>query len=61
MTEDERREAIRNSQKKYQQKLRTYILRFRIDNDADVIARMEQVSSKTNYVRNLIKRDIRGE
>lgn len=61
MTEDEKREAVRESQRKYQQKLKTYILRFRVDKDADVIARMEQVSSKTGYIRRLIARDIRGE
>ena len=61
MTEDEKREAVRESHRKYQQKLKTYILRFRVDKDADVIARMEQVSSKTGYIRRLIARDIRGE
>lgn len=61
MTDDQRREAVRESQRKYQQKLKTYILRFRVDKDADIIARMEQVSSKTGYIRRLIARDIRGE
>lgn len=58
---ERRRESQREAQRKYQKKLKTYILRFRIDQDADVIARMEQVSSKTGYIRRLIARDIRGE
>ena len=57
----ERRESQREAQRRYQKKLKTYILRFRIDQDADVIARMEQVGSKTGYIRRLIARDIKGE
>lgn len=60
MTE-ERRDSVRKAQRKYQKKLKTYILRFRMEQDADVIARLEQVSSKTGYVRQLIESDIRGE
>ena len=55
----ERRESQREAQRRYQKKLKTYILRFRIDQDADVIARMEEVSSKTEFIRELIRRDIR--
>lgn len=60
MTES-KRESVRKAQRKYQKKLKTYILRFRMEQDADVIARLEQVSSKTGYVRQLIESDIRGE
>lgn len=60
MTE-ERRDSVRKAQRKYQKKLKTYILRFRMEQDADVIARLEQVSSKTGYIRRLITQDIRGE
>ena len=56
---DRRRESQREAQKRYQKKLKTYILRFRIDQDADVIARMEEVSSKTEFIRELIRRDVR--
>jgi hypothetical protein len=56
---ERRRDSQREAQRKYQKKLKTYILRFRIDQDADVIARMEQVSSKTEFIRELIRRDIR--
>ena len=58
---ERRRDSQREAQKRYQKKLKTYILRFRIDQDADVIARMEQVGSKTGYIRRLIARDIMGE
>ena len=60
-TVGERRASQREAQKRYQKKLKTYILRFRIDQDADVIARMEQVGSKTGFIRELVRRDIRGE
>ena len=56
---DSKRESVRKAQRKYQKKLKTYILRFRMEQDADVIARMEQVGSKTEFIRELIRRDIR--
>lgn len=58
---DSKRESVRKAQKKYQKKLKTYILRFRMEQDADVIERLEHVGSKTGYVRQLIESDIRGE
>lgn len=57
---DKNKESLRKAQRKYQKKLKTYILRFRMEQDADVIARLEQVSSKTGYVRRLITQDMRG-
>jgi hypothetical protein len=58
---DSKRESVRKAQRKYQKKLKTYILRFRMEQDADVIAQLERVGSKTGYIRRLIERDIRGE
>lgn len=58
---DSKRESVRKAQRKYQKKLKTYILRFRMEQDADVIERLEHVASKTGYIRRLITQDIRGE
>lgn len=57
----DRSESLRQSQRKYQHGLKTYIIRLRPEKDGDVIARLEQVVNKTEYVRKLIRRDIRGE
>jgi hypothetical protein len=56
---DSKRESVRKAQRKYQKKLKTYILRFRMEQDADVIAQLEHVGSKTGFIRELIRRDIR--
>jgi len=55
---DDRRDALRRAQKRYQSKLRTYILRFRLDEDSEVIERLDHEGNKTGYVRELIERDI---
>lgn len=59
--DEERRDALRRAQKRYQSKLRTYILRFRLDEDADIIERLEHEENKTEFLRRLVRRDIRGE
>lgn len=59
MTEDERKVALRKSQSKYLKKLKTYIIRYRIDQDADVIERLNGVENVTDYIRKLVRRDAR--
>ena len=58
MTEEERRESLRKSQRKYQEGLRTYILRFRREKDADVIERLDSQANLTGYVRELVRGDL---
>lgn len=57
MTEDERKEALRKSQTKYLKKLKTYIIRYRFDQDADVIERLNSVGNVTDYIRKLVRMD----
>lgn len=59
MSNDKRTESLKKAQKRYYGKCRTYILRFRLDNDADVIARIESMPNKAGYVRALVREDIR--
>lgn len=42
----------------YARTTKAYKLQFRKREDADVIEKMESVSAKTDYVRNLIRKDI---
>ncbi len=55
----DRREVLKRSQDKYRKKLKTYILRYRIDQDADVIERINMADNVTDYIRNLVREDIR--
>lgn len=54
-------EAQKRAKKAYDKKTTQYVFRFRKEADADVIARLAQVASKTEYVRQLIRKDVRGE
>ena len=38
-----------------------FAFRFRNEADADVIAKLMSVAAKTDYVRGLVRRDVRGE
>lgn len=53
-------EAQKRAKKKYDS-LRTkqYVMRLRIGADADVIEKLDSVSSKTEFIRELVRRDIR--
>lgn len=59
MSNDKRTESLKKAQKRYYGKCRTYILRFRLDNDADIIERIESMPNKAGYVRALVREDIR--
>jgi hypothetical protein len=56
--DDKTKESLRRSQRKYQSKCKTYILRFRRDKDKDIIDRLERAQNKTDYVRQLVQDDI---
>lgn len=53
-------EAQKRAKKRYDM-LRTkqYVMRLRIGADADVIEKLDSVPSKTEFIRELIRRDIR--
>ena len=53
-------EAQKRAKKKYDS-LRTkqYVMRLRIGADADVIEKLDSVPSKTEYIRELVRRDIK--
>lgn len=53
-------EAQRRAQRKYLTKCKTYILRFRQDNDADVVDKLARVPNVTGYIRGLVRRDLNG-
>lgn len=61
MQSDSKRESVRRAQKKYFGKCRTYIIRLRQDNDADVIERIDSMPSKIGYIRDLVRADIRRQ
>ena len=53
-------EAQKRAKKRYD-RLRTkqYVMRLRIGADADVIRKLDSVPSKTEFIRELVRRDIR--
>ena len=53
-------EAQKRAKKRYDT-LRTkqYVMRLRIGADADVIEKLDSVPSKTEFIRELVRRDIR--
>jgi len=60
LTEQERRERQAASRRKYDStKTKQYVMRLRIGADADVIKKLDSVPSKTEFIRELIRRDIR--
>lgn len=51
-------EAGKRAMRRYARKTVQFIVRLRKDADADVIARLESVPNKTEYVRRLVRKDI---
>lgn len=51
-------EAQKRAKRNYDKKTRQYVFRFRNEADADVISRLSEVPSKTEYVRGLVREDI---
>ena len=54
-------EAQKRAKRRYDKKTVQYVLRFRMERDADVIERIGSAPNKTEYVRELVRKDIAGE
>lgn len=55
-------EAQIRATKKYQEKnTRLMSIRLNLNTDADIIAKLESVDSKQGYIKELIRKDMRGE
>ena len=52
-------ESQKRAKKRYDMKTRELVLRFRLNQDRDVIQRLDEVSNKTEYVRSLVRQDIK--
>lgn len=60
LTEQERRQRQAASRRKYDStKTKQYVMRLRIGADADVIEKLDSVPSKTEYIRSLVRQDIK--
>lgn len=54
-------DAQKRALKRYEQKMEQFVVKFRKDADADVIARLKAVENRTGYIRRLVLKDIYGE
>lgn len=55
-------EALSRAQKKYvKEKTKSFSIRFNVDYDEDVIEKLESVKNKQEYIRRLVRADIRRE
>lgn len=52
-------EAQKRAKKAYDKKTKELVLRFRLNQDGDVIQRLDEVPNKTEFIRELVRRDIR--
>lgn len=52
-------EAQKRAKARYDRKTKELVLRFRLNQDRDVIQRLDEVPNKTEFVRELVRRDIR--
>lgn len=53
-------DAQKAAMRKYDKKTKQFVFRLRLNADADVIERLETVPQRTEYLRRLVRRDIRG-
>lgn len=51
-------EAQKRALRRYEQKMEQFVVKFRKDTDADVIARLKAVENRTGYIRELILKDV---
>ena len=57
---ERKKEQIKRAQEKYVKvSTRSYLLRFHKDKDGDVIEMLDRIKNRQNYVKDLIKADIR--
>lgn len=54
-----RSEALNRAQAKYLKRIKNFHLTYHIENDADIIAALEAQKNKNDYIRKLIREDIR--
>ena len=54
-------EAQKRAKSKYDAKTVQYVVRLRLESDADVIQRLRRVQNKTDYLRKLVREDIKRE
>lgn len=54
-------EAQKRALRRYEKKMEQFVVKFRKDTDADVIARLRAVDNRTGYIRRLVLKDIYGE
>lgn len=60
LTDEERIRHQKESRRRYDNKTRQYVMRLRLMADADIIEKLDSVQSKTEYIRNLVRRDLYG-
>lgn len=51
-------DAAKRAMRRYAKKTKQFIIRLRRDTDADVIAALQGVPNKTEYIRELIRKDV---
>ena len=56
-----RSKALIEAQNKYMNKIKTFAVRLHVERDADVITKLEKTENKTDYIRELIRKDMEGE
>lgn len=54
-------ESRRRAKAKYDAKTVQYVFRLRLEGDADVILRLRSVQNKTDYLRRLVREDMKKE
>lgn len=55
-------EAQKKAQIKYDKNnTRSILFKFNLTNDADILSKLEEVGNKQGYIKELIRKDIRGE
>ena len=52
-------EAQKAAKRRYDMTTKELVLRFRLSKDMDVIQRLGEVPNKTEFIRELVRRDIR--
>lgn len=53
-----RSEALKRAQDKYTAKIRTFAVRLNTEKDAEIVAKLESVDNVTDYIRQLVARDL---
>lgn len=54
-------DAQKRAKARYDKTTHQLVMRLRVDADADVISKLESVGNKTEYIRTLIRKDMKHE